>query len=77
MLRVEARREGEDLVLTVTDDGPGPGEPTSTEGVGLANTRERLATLYGSRGSLALTRTPSGGAMATVRLPLRSGTDRG
>lgn len=77
MLRIEARREGEDLVLTVTDDGPGPGEPTGTEGVGLANTRERLTTLYGSQGSLALMRTPSGGAMATVRLPLRSGADRG
>ena len=77
MLRVEAHRDGEDLVLSVTDDGPGPGAAPSTEGVGLANTRERLTTLYGGRGSLTLTRTTSGGAMATVRLPFRSGTDRG
>jgi two-component system, LytTR family, sensor kinase len=48
--QVIARREGADLVLTVRDDGPGIGpagaEPT---GVGLANTRARLAALYGAR----------------------------
>ena len=77
MLRIEARREGEDLVLTVTDDGPGPDSRVTTEGVGLANTRERLHTLYGGRGTLTLERTPAGGAVATVRLPFRSGAPRG
>ncbi len=73
LLRVEARREGDDLVLTVTDDGPGPEEGAAPrpEGVGLANTRERLATLYGPRGRLELTRSPAGGAAAVVRLPYR------
>lgn len=71
LLRIEARREGDDLVLSVTDDGPGPGGTPAdlTEGVGLGNTRERLATLYGDRASLTLVRTPEGGASATVRLP--------
>ncbi|HEX4561460.1 MAG TPA: histidine kinase [Gemmatimonadales bacterium] len=69
MLRIEARREGADLVLTVTDDGPGPGDEGGGTGVGLSNTRERLQTLYGARGSLTLARTPSGGAVATIRLP--------
>ena len=73
MLRIEARREGEDVVLTVTDDGPGPGDESAGAGVGLSNTRERLRTLYGARGALTLARTPSGGASATVRLPLRPG----
>ncbi|HYK12142.1 MAG TPA: histidine kinase [Gemmatimonadales bacterium] len=73
MLRIEARREEDDLVLTVTDDGPGPGDVTATEGVGLANTRERLQTLYGDRGSLTLVRTATGGALATVRMPFRPG----
>jgi LytS/YehU family sensor histidine kinase len=72
LLRIEARREGDGLVLSVTDDGPGPGEPADPgEGVGLGNTRERLATLYGERGRLALERTELGGARATVRLPFR------
>jgi two-component system LytT family sensor kinase len=73
MLTIAARREGDELVLSVTDDGPGPGggleEPR--EGVGLANTRERLATLYGDRARLLLVATPEGGAAAVVRLPYR------
>lgn len=71
LLRIEARREGDELVLAVTDDGPGPGGTAEQpgEGVGLGNTRARLATLYGARASLTLVRTPEGGARATVRLP--------
>jgi len=72
-VRIAARREGDDLVLTVTDDGPAPDTPTVEpgEGVALANTRERLRTLYGDRTSLELTRPPQGGASAVVRLPYR------
>jgi hypothetical protein len=73
LLRIAARREGEELVLNVTDDGPGPGEPPAevTTGVGLVNLRERLASLYGARARLDLVATPGGGASATVRLPYR------
>jgi signal transduction histidine kinase len=71
LLRIEARRERNGLVLSVTDDGPGPGGTVAEpgEGVGLGNTRERLATLYGDRARLELARTPEGGARVTVRLP--------
>jgi len=71
LLRIEARREANELVLSVTDDGPGPGGTAAEpgEGVGLGNTRERLATLYGDRARLELVRTPEGGARVTVRLP--------
>ena len=74
LLRISARRDGKDLVLTVTDDGPGPtsGPDDADEragGVGLSNTRERLAVLYGDAASLTLTPLPGGGAAATVRLP--------
>jgi LytS/YehU family sensor histidine kinase len=71
LLSISARREGDHLVLSVTDDGPGPEDaaPEPGEGVGLGNTRERLASLYGDRASLTLARTPEGGATATVRLP--------
>lgn len=71
LLRIEARREGDQVMLSVTDDGPGPAERPGTEGMGLANTRERLATLYGTRATLTLERGPDGGARATVRLPFR------
>jgi two-component system, LytTR family, sensor kinase len=71
LLRIEARREGDVLLLSVVDDGPGPDPGSSVEGVGLGTTRERLATLYGSRGGLELTRTAQGGAAAVVRLPYR------
>lgn len=70
LLRIEARREGDLLVLSVTDDGPGAGTEQRT-GVGLANTRERLATIYGDRASLTLSPTPEGGTSAVVRLPCR------
>jgi len=66
LLKIEARREGDDLVLAVIDDGPGP---AAGEGVGLGNTRERLATMYGARARLDLGRSAEGGAVATVRLP--------
>lgn len=75
VLRIAARRDGGDLVLTVEDDGPGLSAGTKTGGgvgVGLANTRARLATLYGDRGALTLrAATPRGGVIAEVRLPYR------
>jgi signal transduction histidine kinase len=73
VLAIGARREGADLVLTVRDDGPGlapgaQGAPGSS-GVGLANTRARLAALYGERASLDIANAEGGGVVATVRLP--------
>jgi two-component system, LytTR family, sensor kinase len=69
-LTISARRVGADLVLTVRDDGPGltPGASQSG-GVGLANTRARLAALYGERASLEIANAQGGGVVATVRLP--------
>ena len=69
LLRIEASREGDELVLAVIDDGPGPLDPA--EGVGLGTTRERLATLYGDRARLTLTTSSEGGARVSVRLPYR------
>jgi len=72
-VEIRASRDGEALRLQVIDDGPGPPtEPgVSGQGVGLANTRARLATLYGDAASVTLSTGPEGGATVTVRLPYR------
>lgn len=67
-----ARPEGQDLVLEVLDDGPGL--QGAREGLGLANTRDRLRTQYGDRGNLTLALASPSGTVATVRMPLRMGT---
>ena len=68
-IRIDVRREGGDLVARVADDGVGFRD-ASGSGVGLSNTRARLATLFGERGRLDLARNPGGGVVATLRLPL-------
>jgi signal transduction histidine kinase len=73
-LRIEARRLGDRLRLSVVDDGPGPGAAAAAHstGVGLANTAARLAALYGDEATLDLRPGPGGvGAEARVDLPYR------
>ncbi|MGH8219000.1 MAG: sensor histidine kinase [Steroidobacteraceae bacterium] len=76
-IEIRARREGERLVLTVQDNGPGfaNGRPPSSEGVGLRNTRARLAQLYGAEQSLALRVAADGGFIAEVSLPYHTPAD--
>ena len=71
LVEVAGRRDGDALVLTVFDNGPGPDSEPRSDGnrLGLANIRERLTTLYGARGSLTLAAREGGGALATVRIP--------
>ena len=69
-VRVEARRDGDALVIVVADDGRGFDVTAALpERRGLANTRERLRALYGESGTLALERGASGGTVATLRIP--------
>lgn len=70
-IEIGAQRVGDDLVLTVGDDGPGVSEPNGI-GVGLRNTRERIATLYGSHALLELVPRSGGGTLARVRIPYRT-----
>lgn len=71
VLIVAARRDGEVLEISVTDDGVGfdPDAPIPP-GHGIENTRERLRALYGDNASLEIARRAEGGTIATLRVPL-------
>ena len=66
--------DGERLVLTVRDNGPGV-ERNAGAGVGLANTRARLGQLYGDEASLSLTSASGGGAISEIVLPFHTASD--
>jgi LytS/YehU family sensor histidine kinase len=69
-LDITAHRDEESLVIAVADDGVGF-RAESGRGVGLANIRARLETLFGPNGSLELAANADGGVTATLRLPYR------
>ena len=73
-IEVGARRDGDRLVLTVRDTGPGfsaGGSKSAGSGVGLANTRARLEQLYGADAVLETVNPPEGGALVRAVLPWR------
>lgn len=69
-ISITARSERGKLVLTVADDGKGPGESAEHgTGVGLANVRDRLQARFGSKAGL-VTHTPKGGGFfVTLAMP--------
>jgi signal transduction histidine kinase len=70
-IHVGAAREGGTLCIEVHDSGPGARAPAtaSVSGIGLSNTRARLAQLYGDQATLTLREGPAGGMIASLRLP--------
>jgi two-component system, LytTR family, sensor kinase len=79
-IEIAARRDGDRLWISVTDDGPGlatdaagtgsNGHGSHGNGVGLANIRARLVELYGAAQALTLAPASArGGVCATVALP--------
>jgi sensor histidine kinase YesM len=69
-------RAGDSVVIQVKDDGPGftGAERPEGWGIGLANTRARLAQLYGDRASLTID-DGAPGAVVTLVLPYHSAPD--
>ena len=75
-IAVEACADGSVLTLRVRDNGSGLAPDWDNHpGVGLRNTRARLAGLYREGAQLRVTETQAGGVETVVTLPLRFGRD--
>jgi signal transduction histidine kinase len=87
-IEVSAHRQGERVVISVRDNGPAADNPAASNidasssnnlpistGVGLHNTRARLAAMYGSDQSLSLRPAAGGGLIAEVSLPYHTQSD--
>jgi signal transduction histidine kinase len=65
----------------VRDNGPGlvqpagDGEAAESQGIGLRNTRARLASLYGTAQQFSLESAEGGGLVAHLVLPFHTDTD--
>lgn len=69
---VSARRSGETLIITVSDNGPGVEEgfdKSAKNGIGLSNTIERLETLYGSDQKIEIQNIDQSGLRVTMHIP--------
>lgn len=74
---ITAQKFGHDLLMEVADDGPGmvisDGLPKGESGgVGLVNTKERLAALYDRNFSLVLTHNHPRGLKVNIRIPFET-----
>ncbi|MCZ8205008.1 histidine kinase [Gemmatimonas sp.] len=73
-VELRAAVRGEQLVVTVSDDGAGAPpqgneHPTRGSGIGLDALRKRLTARYGAHGTLQVTTAPGRGFTVTVELP--------
>ncbi len=74
-IELTARRENGMLLLSVRDDGIGLPPDWLTcgqSGVGLTNTRARLAQLYGARHTFSLTNIAGGGLEVAITIPFNA-----
>ncbi len=70
-LEITVRRETNNLILIVRDNGAGqPSGGFTREGIGLGNTRARLRELYGERHTFTLANHPAGGLEICLVIPL-------
>ncbi|MEO8504248.1 MAG: histidine kinase [Acidobacteriota bacterium] len=69
---VRARRDRQQLVLEISDNGPGlpsSGADGLREGIGLTNTRGRLEKLYGSEHRIMIGTRSGGGMQVSIAVP--------
>jgi len=74
---IAARRNGSQLEICVSDNGPGMRNAVDAlprSGLGLRTTRERLIALYGKDQCLKVDNRPAGGVEACIRIPFRLAT---
>lgn len=71
-VRIRLALQDGQLIAEVSDDGLGLPVQVHGQGVGLANVRARLATLYGGQARLVLHAQPAGGTRARISLPLET-----
>lgn len=72
-IRISAKLNQDELQLEVKDNGPGLSQPETrrSTGLGLRNTRERLASLYGKNQRLEVESHPQAGLTVRVCIPFR------
>jgi len=75
LLRIAGQSKGRHIEIVVEDTGIGAGS-TGGSGIGLANARARLRTLYGAASSLRLETNDPSGVRAIVNLPRPTGRRR-
>ena len=77
-ISVAVKRFGNDLLIELSDDGPGAeivnGNLHRENGVGLANTRERLQALYQNNFSLVVANNLPSGVKINIRIPYDLGS---
>ncbi|MET1756890.1 histidine kinase [Novosphingobium sp. RD2P27] len=73
-ITIAAARDGNKLVLSVSDDGPGTRQAgTPGCGIGLNNVRHRLSARFGRAGRVEFGKQPGGGFRTVVTMPLEHG----
>lgn len=74
-VEISAERQNGDLRLRVADNGIGVGGKQINEGVGLSNTRARLAQLYGAEHLFEISPQPGGGLQIKLQIPYKTAAE--
>ena len=74
-IEIEARRQGDRVIITVSDSGPGAEDhwvkAQQSTGVGLANIRDRLSQAYGADHRFETESNEAGGFGVTIDIPFQ------
>jgi len=74
-VEVRATSVSDRMRIIVRDDGTGRATKSTSTGIGLANVRARLATLYHDRHRMALAADADGGTTVTIDIPAEAPVD--